>query len=90
MFDVTLRAVRLFALSLPDATEEPHFDFDSYRVEGKIFVTVPPAGTHIHVFVAADTMAEALASTPNAWRNSGGGERSWVCVSNLQPRRSTL
>ena len=34
--------VREFALSLPGATEEPHFDMSSFRVQGKIFATVPP------------------------------------------------
>src|SRR6478672_5062537 len=47
-----IAAVREFALGLPEATEEPHFDFASFRVRGKIFVTVPPDETHIHVFVA--------------------------------------
>ena len=34
--------LRIFALSLPDATEEPHFNYSSFRVRGKIFATVPP------------------------------------------------
>lgn len=47
-----LAQVRSYALSLPETTEEPHFDFTSFRVRKKIFVTVPPAETHIHIFVA--------------------------------------
>jgi hypothetical protein len=43
--------VRRYALLLPEVTEEPHFNYSSFRVRGKIFVTVPPEQTHIHVFV---------------------------------------
>lgn len=44
-------AIRKFALSLPEAGEQPHFHFSSFRVRGKIFVTVPPGEEVIHVFV---------------------------------------
>ena len=44
--------VRSYALSLPEVTEAPHFHYASFRVKGKIFVTVPPQDSHIHVFVA--------------------------------------
>lgn len=40
-----------FALSLPEATQAPHHHYGSFRVRGKIFVTVPPERTHLHVFV---------------------------------------
>jgi hypothetical protein len=43
-----LAQARQFALSLPGVTEEPHFDMTSFRVRGKIFVTVPPDGTRLH------------------------------------------
>jgi hypothetical protein len=46
-----LEHARRFALSLPEATEEPHFDKASFRVCGKIFATVPPDEAHLHVFV---------------------------------------
>lgn len=36
--------VRAIALSLPLAEEQPHFDRASFRVKGKIFVTLPPGG----------------------------------------------
>jgi predicted DNA-binding protein (MmcQ/YjbR family) len=32
--------LRVFALSLPEATVEPHFEKNSYRVKKKIFATV--------------------------------------------------
>ncbi len=36
--------IRALALSLPEAEEHPHFDRASFRVRGKIFVTLPPTG----------------------------------------------
>ena len=56
--------VRRDALSLPDVTEEPHFEYSSFRVRGKIFVTVPPDEKHIHVFVSDDEREQAVAVHP--------------------------
>jgi hypothetical protein len=53
--------VRRFALKLPEVTEEPHHESSSFRVRGKIFVTVPPQRTHIHVFVDEIVREQALA-----------------------------
>jgi hypothetical protein len=61
-----LAQVRRFALALPEATEQPHFDFSSFRVRGKIFVTVPPHGKHIHVFVDDLERDRALALAPES------------------------
>lgn len=61
-----LEALRQFALSLPGVTEEPHFDKRSFRVAKKIFVTVPPGGKHIHVFVGEARREPALALNPDA------------------------
>lgn len=54
--------LRTYALSLPETTEEPHFNYGSFRVKGKIFVTFPPDETLAHVFVddAQRDMAIAL------------------------------
>jgi len=57
--------VRRFALSLPEVSEEPHFEYSSFRVRGKIFVTVPPDETHIHVFVGDDAREMALLRHPD-------------------------
>ena len=59
-----LKTIRSQALSLPEVTEEPHFDSASFRVKGKIFITVPPAETHIHLFVAEQDRELALALYP--------------------------
>lgn len=60
-----LDAVRTAALALPDTTEEPHHNFASFRVRGKIFVTVPPDNEHIHVFVSEQDREIALATYPD-------------------------
>ena len=62
---MTLDDVRQLALSLPGATEEPHFDAVSYRIRGKIFATVPPGGEFLNVFVAEQHRASARAEHPD-------------------------
>jgi hypothetical protein len=47
-------------MSLEAVTEEPHHDYSSFRVRGKIFVTVPPAEDVIHVFVGEEDRELAL------------------------------
>lgn len=59
-----MATVRKHALSLAEVTEEPHHDYASFRVHGKIFVTVPPDETAIHVFVAEEDRERALALYP--------------------------
>jgi hypothetical protein len=61
-----LKALRSYALSLPEASEEPHFNYGSFRVRGKIFVTVPPDGNFAHVFVDDEQRDMALALYPEA------------------------
>ena len=61
-----VQAARHIALALPEVTEAPHFDFNSFRVRGKIFVTVPPDQEHIHIFVDEQDRMLALAMYP-AW-----------------------
>jgi hypothetical protein len=62
---MSLTQVRRFALSLPETTEEPHFNFSSFRIRKKIFVTVPPGEEYIHIFVPVEEREEALASHPD-------------------------
>lgn len=52
---------RRIALALPEAIEAPHFHYASFRVRGKIFATLPPEGTHLHVFVPQAEREPALA-----------------------------
>jgi hypothetical protein len=61
---MTINSLRKFALALPEVTEQPHFHLSSFRVAGKIFVTVPPEMTHVHVFVGDNEREPALAHYP--------------------------
>jgi hypothetical protein len=51
--------VERFAMALPEVTQAPHHHFGSWRVRGKIFVTVPPGGMHLHVFIPDVTRPHA-------------------------------
>jgi len=62
-----LAGVRSFALSLPGATEEPHFEMTSFRVRGRIFATVPPDETRLHVFVGETDIDAYVAEDPGAF-----------------------
>ncbi len=56
--------VRQLALSLPETTEEPHHHYGSFRVRGKIFVTLPPGNEFIHIFLPEAERELALAMDP--------------------------
>jgi len=60
-----IETVRKFALSLEDVIEAPHHHYSSFRVRGRIFVTVPPKGDVIHVFVDEADREPALALYPD-------------------------
>jgi hypothetical protein len=62
-----LAEARRLALALPEVTEEPHFDMASFRVRGKIFVTVPPEETRLHVFVDPLEVEAYVAQDPAAF-----------------------
>jgi hypothetical protein len=57
--------VRRIAMSLPEVTEEPHFEYTSFRVKGKIFATAPPGGEHVHIFVAEEDREPVLMTAPD-------------------------
>ncbi len=86
----TLAEARRFALSLPGATEEPHFDMSSFRVRGKIFATVPPDGAHLHVFVDEMEIDASVAEDPAAFEPLRWGQRTRGLRIRLAPapRRS--
>ena len=59
-----LADVRAHALSPEAVSEEPPHPYSSFRVRGKIFVTIPPEETHLHVFVGEEDREQALALHP--------------------------
>ena len=59
-----LATIRKYALSLPNVREEPHHHFGSFRVNGRIFVTVPPGEEYLHIFVPEQAREEALELYP--------------------------
>ena len=80
--------VRTYALSLPEVTEAPHFQYQSFRVRDKIFVTVPPEEKTIHVFLPEAQREQALALHPQfidklVWGSSVTGVR--VTLAGAEP-----
>ncbi len=63
-----------FALSLPEATEAPHFEKASFRVRGKIFATVPDDGAHLHIFVDEHAIRSWVAEDPEAFEELWWGK----------------
>ena len=49
---------------MPEVTEQPHFQYTSFRVRGRIFATVPPQAAFLHVFVGDRDREVALALEP--------------------------
>jgi hypothetical protein len=82
---MNVREVRRLAMSLPEATEEPHFDRSSFRVRGKIFATVAPDSASINVFVD-DAMREMMTTVdPKAYETLWWGKK----IAGLQVRLAT-
>ncbi|HEX3460661.1 MAG TPA: MmcQ/YjbR family DNA-binding protein [Acidimicrobiales bacterium] len=71
---VSLDDARRIALSLPEATEEPHHDRSSFRVNHKIFATVPDP-THLNVMADEDETALAVAENPSGCEELWWGKR---------------
>jgi hypothetical protein len=70
-----LDTARRFALSLPEVTEEPHFDMSSFRVKGKIFCTVPPDGKRLHVSIDPDECRALIESEDPAYEQIVWGKK---------------
>ena len=78
-----LDAARKYALSLPETTEEPHFDMSSFRVRGKIICTVPPEGDRLHIYADPFEAAALVAENPKAYEHILWGKRprpEWLRV----------
>ncbi len=70
---MTAAAFRKLALSLPEATEAPHFERTSFRVGKKIFATMTAAGDEAMVRVAPRQALYALIEAqPGVFFSYGG------------------
>jgi hypothetical protein len=88
---VKLEQARRYALSLPETTEEPHFESTSFRVRGKIFATAPPGGAHLHVFVEEEQRAPLIAAEPQTFEALHWGSKVvGVRVSLARARTGTV
>jgi hypothetical protein len=72
---VKIAAVRRFALSLPEVTEEPHFAMSSFRVKGRIFATLPPDGRYLHVFVDEEQRDLMVSVAPETYERLWWGKK---------------
>ena len=90
-----LSEARAFALSLPGATEEPHFELTSFRVRRKIFATADPEGSFLHVFVDELEVRGAVALDSGAfeelwWGKRLSGVRVWLARAEPEVVRDLL
>lgn len=70
-----LEQARALALSLPETTQEPHFEKASFRVRAKIFATVPEDGEHLHVFLDEHATRAVVSEHPVACEELWWGKR---------------
>ena len=88
-----LDTARRFALSLPETTEEPHFEKASFRVRGKILATVPLGGKHLNVNVEADEGHALCEQHPEAFQPIVWGKRvqmEWIQVTLAKADRTLV
>jgi hypothetical protein len=83
-------AVRRLALSLPSATEEPHFHYSSFRINGKIFATMPPSNDILHVFAPEEDREVAIAAHPEICESLHWGKRVVGVKINLKAANRSL
>jgi hypothetical protein len=89
---VDIETFRQAALSLPEATEQPHFEKTSFRVRKKIFVTLDLKNNLVcaklslidqDVFSAFDSAV--IFPVPNKW-----GGQGWTYIDLNKVRKSML
>lgn len=71
---ISAAQARRLALGLPGAVEQDHHGFPSFRVNGRIFATLPDRN-HLHVLVDANQMFGAVQHTPDSCEELWWGKR---------------
>ncbi len=87
---MNLQQVREIALSLPEVNEEPHFQFTSFRVKGKIIATSPPGEEFLHVFIPDSERDQAIALNPQCVEKLLWGSKVAGVKVTLSAAKSTL
>ena len=77
---MNIEAARRFALTLPETTEEPHFERTSFRVRGKIFATATRDGSSMNVFVDHEQREIMVRVDPNAYERLTWGKTAYLRV----------
>lgn len=75
---VTDTTARQLALALPDAVEQDHHGFPSFRVAGRIFATLP-SPDRLRAMLDEHGIRSAVATWPESCRESYWGKRL-ACV----------
>lgn len=82
---ITVAAFRKMALSLPGASEAPHFELASFRAGGKIFATLSEKDARAMVKLTPEQQEMMTAAEPkifqripNAWGDKGA---TWMHLS---------
>ena len=70
----TLQHVRKFIATLPEATEQDHHGFPSFRVANKIFATLPDS-LHLHIMLAEPEVRMALEIDSAAFQELRWGQK---------------
>lgn len=75
---VTPEDFRKIALAFPDASEQPHHDVISYRIQNKIFATIRISELRATVLLTPDEQSvfcyppgDIIYPVPNKWGNYG-------------------
>ncbi|MCU0326451.1 MAG: MmcQ/YjbR family DNA-binding protein [Spirosomaceae bacterium] len=73
---IDLETVHEILCSMPDATEEPHFDKPAYKLKGKIFATFNIENKWVTIRLTPEQQAifcenEAIYPVPNKWGTHG-------------------
>ena len=72
---MTLADARRCALALPGVTEEPHFDWGSWRVRGKPFTTIPTGGELLHIFLEPEDVDVLTSNLPGSFEELWWGKK---------------
>ncbi|MFE6082925.1 MmcQ/YjbR family DNA-binding protein [Streptomyces virginiae] len=76
----TAQGVRLIALSLPDSTEKPAWGMPTFRVGGKIFVSLADDDTSIGVKCPKEERAELIAAEPEKFFVRAGHDDNYAWI----------